>query len=118
MNRFEFKLMDGLANPYLALSAILAAGLDGLEKETPLLGGPCDQAYAHLRPEEQKALGITTMLPKTLKDSLAALEANSELGVLLGLGMVSAYAMVKRGEVDSLRAMPDDARKAWLISRY
>ncbi|KJK60945.1 GlnA [Aspergillus parasiticus SU-1] len=118
MNRFEFKLMDGLANPYLALSAILAAGLDGLEKEKPLLGGPCDQAYAHLQPEEQKALGITTMLPKTLKDSLAALEANPELRELLGPGMVSAYSMVKRGEADSLRAMPDDARKAWLISRY
>ncbi|KAE8143692.1 hypothetical protein BDV38DRAFT_289580 [Aspergillus pseudotamarii] len=93
VNRFEFKLMDGLANPYLALSAILAAGLDGLKKEIPLQGGPCDDAYAHLQPEEQKALGITTMLPKTLEDSLATLEANPALCAQLGPGMVSAYVM-------------------------
>lgn len=38
---FEIKCLDGTANPYLALSAILAAGMLGIQSSAPLTVKPC-----------------------------------------------------------------------------
>lgn len=40
-NRFELKLHCGMANPYASLAAILAAGIDGLNRSLPLTAGDC-----------------------------------------------------------------------------
>ncbi|KAK6354240.1 hypothetical protein TWF730_008652 [Orbilia blumenaviensis] len=117
-NRFEFKLMDGFANPYLALSAIIAAGLDGLTKGIPLRGGHCNIAAAKLSAEERETLGVNILLPKTLDGSFAALQADQVLREYLGDDLVLGYIAVKRREINYLREMTDDERKDWLISRY
>lgn len=90
-NHFEVKLMDGLANPYLALCAIMSAGVNGIETKMPLIGGNCSRAPAHLDQNERKALGVRIPLPETIRESLAALEANKALRTLVDDAIVLKY---------------------------
>ncbi|KAK1146982.1 hypothetical protein N8T08_002310 [Aspergillus melleus] len=117
-NRFEVKLLDGLANPYLALCGMLAAGIDGLRRNLPLTGGDCQTASGLLSGAEREALGIKTPLPKSLTASLDALEADKEMRGLVGSAIVSNYLGVKRGEVRHFKGLGDEETKNYLISKY
>lgn len=117
-NRFEIKCVDGLANPYLVLCALLGAGITGMRQGLPLTGGNCTKAAARLSVEERKALGVKHLLPTTLDASLAALEADGQMRDVVGPCIVSSYVSLKRGEAAFLRAMDDHQRRIWQIARY
>ena len=117
-HRFELKLIDGLANPYLALSALLSAGIDGLRKKMDLTAGPSDVAPALLSRDDRDKLGITIQLPHTLARSLAALETDHVMCELLGRKLIYPYVCVKRGENKVLAGMDVEDSRVWLISRY
>ncbi|KAJ6127890.1 FluG family protein [Penicillium samsonianum] len=117
-NRFEIKLVDGLANPYLVLCALLSAGISGMREKLPLTGGNCAKAAARLSAEEREALGVKDLLPTTLDASMAALEGDRQMQDVMGPVIVSSYLSLKRGEAGFLRAMDDDQRRIWLIARY
>jgi glutamine synthetase len=117
-NRFELKLVDGLSNPYLVLCAILSAGIIGIECDLPLTGGHCPIAPARLSVKEREALGVEYLLPTTLDESLALLNRDVPTKCRLGFEFVSSYFSVKKGEAQFLRAMDEDQRRVWLISRY
>lgn len=116
-NRFEIKLMDGLSNPYLALSAMFAAGIDGLRNGLPLVGGPCRRSANLLSPQEREQLGVHA-LPKTLSQSLSALEADAVLREYIGQGLIEPYFAVKRGEMEQVKQWTETERRNYLISRY
>ena len=90
--RFEFRLADGAATPYLLQAAILAAGLDGMrQKRDP--GQRLDlNMYTHGHTVE----GVKT-LPLNLLDALRALERSAVLGEALG-GFVPSYLKLKHEE--------------------
>ncbi|KAF4264397.1 hypothetical protein CNMCM8812_003592 [Aspergillus fumigatus] len=115
-NHFEFKLADGLANPYLTLSAMIAAGIDGMRSQQPLRGGDCVTSASELSPGERQALGINTILPKSLDESLNDLEKGLGLRELCGHMIIITYLMVKRTEAKILRQMAEDDRRNWLIA--
>ncbi|KAA8650480.1 hypothetical protein EYZ11_000819 [Aspergillus tanneri] len=117
-NRFEVKLLDGLANPYLALCGMFAAGIDGMRRKFPLTGGDCPVSSSLLLPAEKEALGIKTLLPKSLLESLDALEADKSICQLVGPAIISTYIGVKRGEVQHFQGMNDEETKNYLISNY
>ena len=72
--RMEFRCPDPSCNPYLAMSALLMAGLDGiLNKIDP--GEPLDRDIYDLPPEE---LAKVPQTPGSLRDSLLALEADHD----------------------------------------
>src|ERR1700730_17142775 len=68
--RVEFRPPDPASNPYLAFSAMLMAGLDGIENKIDP-GGPLDKDIFELSPEE---LSHVPSLPGSLEESLRALE--------------------------------------------
>ncbi len=72
--RVEFRCPDPSCNPYLAFSAILMAGLDGVQNkiEPP---DPVDKDLYDLPPEE---LAQVPQVPGSLEESLAALEADND----------------------------------------
>jgi glutamine synthetase len=72
--RVEFRAPDPGANPYLAFSALLMAGLDGIENKI-VPPAPLDKDLYELEPEERKGIPQT---PGSLEESLAALEADHE----------------------------------------
>ncbi len=74
--RIELRFPDSTACPYLAFSAMLLAGLDGIKnKYEPV--GPMNEDLFELTQEEIKEKGIPQM-PHTLREALEALEADSE----------------------------------------
>ena len=72
--RLELRLPDGSCNPYLATAAILAAGLDGVDRKLDP-GEPNNTNLYELTPEEIRARGIG-LLPQILNEAIDALEAD------------------------------------------
>jgi glutamine synthetase len=91
--RFELRLMDGAANPYLIQAGILAAGLDGIaEKRNP--GKRLDiNMY-----EEGHKLANIRRLPLNLLDALRAFEKSKILRAALGEAFSSAYLKLRNAE--------------------
>jgi glutamine synthetase len=81
--RIEDRTVDGSCNPYLAATAILAAGLDGMERGLEP-GEPTTKLNLHeLTAPERKELGIE-LLPANLLDATRELERNDVLRAALG----------------------------------
>jgi glutamine synthetase len=72
--RVEFRAPDPTANPYLAFSAILMAGIDGIQNKIQP-PKPVDKDLYELEPEEKKGIPQT---PGSLSEALAALKADHE----------------------------------------
>lgn len=98
---FELKPCDPSCNPYLALGALIAASLDGIERQvTPPAAVTVDPA---LLPEEERQRLGADRLPLTLDDALLALEADEMLKEALGEALAREYLLVKRAEWDSFK---------------
>jgi len=104
--RIEFRAPDATSNPYLAFSAILMAGLDGvLNKIDP--GQPQDRDLYELPPEEKK---LIKQVPSSLTEVLDALEADHAFllqGGVFTPDLLEEYIKYKRVyEVDAIRLRP------------
>ena len=108
--RFEMRLADGAANPYLLQAGILAAGLDGIRNKIDP-GKRLDinmYTDGHLVTDAKR-------LPLNLLDALRAFEASDSLKASLGEGFVKSYAKLKHGEWNEYAAhLSDWERKATL----
>ncbi|PGH03641.1 hypothetical protein AJ80_08662 [Polytolypa hystricis UAMH7299] len=116
--RWEWKSMDGLANPYLGVASIISAGYLGLKGDLVPSMKACNVDTATLTPSEREALSITTPMPLVLEGSIAALRKDPALIELMGKDFTSRYIDVRLGEMEMLEDMPDDERRSWLIARY
>ncbi len=95
--RLEYRGADAAANPYLALGAIVRAGLDGVR--TGLPAPPIlDRDPAQLDPAEAARYGVGA-LPTTLAESLHALAEDTAAREWMGPLLYEAYVAVKRFEI-------------------
>src|SRR5207247_591613 len=91
--RFELRLADGAANPYLLQAVLLVAGLDGIRNRRDP-GKRLDinmYTEGHLAPNAKK-------LPLNLLDALRALERSSVLREGLGADVIDAYLKLRRDD--------------------
>ncbi|MYM18985.1 type I glutamate--ammonia ligase [Brevibacterium sp. 5221] len=108
--RLEFRVPDPSSNPYLAFSAQLMAGLDGIKNriEPP---EPVDKDLYELPPEELKDIKL---VPQSLEEALADLEADHDFltaGDVFTEDMISTWVAYKREEeieVAKLRPTPTE----------
>lgn len=117
-SHWEIKCVDGMANPYLALSAILGTGLKGVFDQDRLAIGDCQADPAAMDKGRRKELGIEHQLPKSINESLNCLRADRVLREVMGDDVVETYLAVKKVETEMLEAMEPDKRRYWLIERY
>lgn len=94
--RLEFRLPDSGCNPYLVHAALIAAGMDGVERELDP-GEPMNVNLYDLSLEEIKARGVG-ILPQSLNEALDALEADTLFTEMMGQEIVSEFLAVKREE--------------------
>lgn len=107
----EVKSMDAAANPYLALGAIVAAGIDGLERDLTLPEPVLDDP-ASLSAAKRKSLGVRR-LPASLGDAIRELERSATLRAAMGDVLFDAFLATRRGERDAFERMdPQDAVRA------
>lgn len=104
--RLEFRCPDAAANPYLAFSAMLMAGLDGVQNQIEP-AKPLDKDLYDLPPEE---LAEVPSVPASLEESLDALEADHDFllqGDVFTSDLIDTWLTYKRGnEVDAIRLRP------------
>ncbi len=104
--RVEYRPPDPSCNPYLAFSAMLMAGLDGVQNKIDP-GSPLDKNIYDLPPEE---LAQVPSVPGSLEDALDALEADCDFlfrGDVFTEDVVKTWIEYKRkNEVDALRLRP------------
>jgi glutamine synthetase len=104
--RLEFRPPDPTANPYLAFSALMMAGLDGIKRQLDP-GEPLDADIYELPPQTLADIGT---VPSSLDASLDALEADHAFlleGDVFTAGLIEAYIRYKReAEVDAIRMRP------------
>jgi glutamine synthetase len=104
--RLEFRTPDASCNPYYAFSAMLMAGLDGIENkiEPP---EPLDKDLYDLEPEEQKNIKSVV---GSLEDALDALDQDHEFltkGDVFTQDVIDTWLAYKRErEVDAIRLRP------------
>jgi glutamine synthetase len=93
--RFELRLPDGAANPYLMQAAILNAGLDGIDNHRD----PGQRLDINMYTEGHKVRGVKK-LPLNLLDALRALEDSDVSRSGLGQDFVGSYVRIKQQEWD------------------
>ncbi len=93
--RFECRLPDGAVNPYLLPAALLAAGLDGLARNTDPGARLDNDMYA-----TGHAMADIRRLPLNLLDALRAFAANPTLRAALGESFAAAFLTLKHAEWD------------------
>ncbi|HEY2180347.1 MAG TPA: hypothetical protein VGH09_01610 [Solirubrobacteraceae bacterium] len=97
--RLEYRGADATANPYLALGALVRAGLDGVRRALP--APPIlDRDPTQLDEAESERFGVGR-LPASLHDALAALAADDVVRGWLSPLLYDAYVSVKRAELDA-----------------
>jgi glutamine synthetase len=112
----EIKGVDGSANPYLALGAIVAAGLDGVDRNLDP-GEPLESNPADLSESERQARGIRRY-PTTLAEAVDALERDQVLLAALGEARAHEFMGVRRAEWADLGAVPPEQEIAAHFRRY
>jgi glutamine synthetase len=114
--RFELKAADASANPYLALGAMLAAGLGGIEKNMVL---PQETSVdPGLMSEVERKANQVYALPVNLGEALEALQKNTVLLDALGRERAKAYLAVKKMEWNALKDVTLEDEVRMLAERY
>lgn len=108
--RIEFRTGDGTANYYLAMSALLMAGLDGIENKimpTPENGyGPFDDNIFKWSEEKKSHL---KSVPKSLEESLEALKTDYEYlikGDVFNKELIDSWIIEKNKEITAVKNRP------------
>lgn len=102
--RIEVRFPDALANPYLAFSAMLMAGLDGIQNRIHP-GDACDQDLYHLDAHEAKSLQLDTIC-FSLENALENLILDKDFllaGDVFSRDLINAYIEIKKQEILRLR---------------
>jgi glutamine synthetase len=103
--RVEFRCPDPSSNPYLAFSAILLAGLDGIQNRIEP-AAPIDKDLYELPPEEHASVPT---VPADLSAVLDALEADNEFlqqGDVFTSDLIETWVELKRADIDGIRLRP------------
>ncbi|OLC22426.1 MAG: type I glutamate--ammonia ligase [Thaumarchaeota archaeon 13_1_40CM_3_50_5] len=96
--RIEFRAPDPSANPYLAFSAIVAAGLDGIRKKIEP-GNPVNEDIYKMTDYARTGLGIKS-LPGSLQESIDALKADREyLNPCFQSDLLETFIALKKEEI-------------------
>jgi glutamine synthetase len=115
VKHFEIKTSDATANPYLALGAIIRAGMDGVERKLKL-PDPVQLDPANLNENERSQMGIDD-LPSSPEDAIERLEDNKVLVEAMG-PLFNAYIAVKKEEWRSLKDLSMEDEVNLLLRKY
>jgi glutamine synthetase len=112
----ELKTSDASANPYLALGAVIAAGLDGIQRQLEL-GQPVTGDPGGLSESERHRYRINR-LPETLLVAIDHLSQDRVLLAALGADLAQAFLAVRKAEWEAMQNMTLEAEVKLLVERY
>ena len=110
--RLELRCPDPACNPYLAFSAMLAAGLDGIQRKLELTQ-PVEENLYHFDDTMIRKQGVRT-LPGSLEEALDELSNDEVIQTALGPHVTEWFLEAKRAEWNEYRMQVTD----WERDRY
>jgi glutamine synthetase len=108
----EYRVSDATASPYMALGAIVHAGLDGIRKEMKLQAPP-PRPIADMTEEQRSECKVAT-LPRSLQEALELLIGDQAICDWLGAELLDVYVRLKRSEIAAVGGESEEA----ICSRY
>lgn len=115
---WEFRMMDGTANPYLFAAAVLLAALDGLAKKAELVWKDC-KLFPHLMNEKMRVeYGINNSMPVTFKEALDCLKEDAVVNAWIAKDLLEWYISVKEKEVEVFGKMTDEQRRLRFLEYF
>jgi glutamine synthetase len=99
--RIEFRVPDPACNPYLAFSVMLAAGLEGIEREYELVD-PVEENVFEMSREQREQKGIGS-LPTNLSDAISLTENSQLVRKALGDHVFDSFIKNKKIEWEQYR---------------
>ncbi len=115
-SNFELKTVDASSNPYLALGAVIAAGLDGIRNSLEL-GESVAVDPGHLTELERSQRGIE-LLPTNLGEAIGNLSGDQVLLDALGVELAQAYLAVRKAEWEAMKDFELEEEVELLLERY
>ena len=94
--RFELRLMDGSANPYLLQAGVIASGLYGLNNRSD----PGKLLNCNMYTDYENYPDLSK-LPDQLEDSLQKLEDNKDINEIFGEDVIKSYIKLRNQEIDN-----------------
>ena len=110
--RIELRVGDSGMNPYLAQAALIAAGLDGIDRQLDP-GPPQNINFYALTPADVAARKIE-ILPQSLSEAVAELDASTLFRATLGAGFIDEFVSLKASEWAEYHRHVSD----WETQRY
>ena len=104
--RFELRLMDGSTNPYLLQAAVIAAGIDGMEKKRD----PGQPLFINMYTEADKYPNIKK-LPSNLESALNHLSSSPILNAAFGEKVIKSYLKLKEQELKDFNSKETFSKK-------
>ena len=114
--RLELRSADPAANPYLAIAAVLEAGLDGLRNNLPPVHNVDENIY-DMTVKERKSKGIIN-LPDTLHSALKDLADDEVIKGSMGEHLYQSFEEAKTREYDAYRAHVSDWERQRYMEQY
>lgn len=96
--RFELRLMDGSANPYLLQAGVLAAGIHGLQNKI----NPGKPLHCNMYTDYKKYPNLPK-LPDNLDQSLEKLKNNKKMNNFFGKEVISSYLKLRNSEIKEFK---------------
>tara|TARA_A100000164_G_scaffold167183_1_gene148377 strand:- start:421 stop:801 length:381 start_codon:yes stop_codon:yes gene_type:complete len=96
--RFELRLMDGSANPYLLQAGVLAAGIIGLKNKI----NPGKPLYCNMYTDYKKYPNLSK-LPDNLDQSLERLKNNKKINNSFGKEVINSYLKLRNSEIKEFK---------------
>ena len=110
--RFELRLMDGSANPYLLQASVLAAGLDGLKNKID----PGKPLNCNMYEDHEKYPNLPK-LPNELEQSLEKLKNNNDMNDAFGKKNINSYIKLRSSEIEEFK-QKENFDKTKAITRW
>ncbi len=108
----EYRVADASASPYLALGALIQAGVDGIQRKRTL-PAPSERDFWEMSDAERAAAGVRP-LPRSLGEALDGLAASPEARDWFGNKFFEVYLQFKRAELRVVEGLDD----AEICARY
>lgn len=117
-SHYEIRCVDGFANMYLVLSAVIAAGMLGVTHGEAMTMKDSQDDPAKISPEAREQLGIREMIPTSVEEALGCLREDKEMHDALGRRVVEYYLELKTAEVEMFKGIEPTKRRNWLMKLY
>jgi glutamine synthetase len=114
--RLELRSVDPSANPYLAMAALLQAGLDGIKQE--LTPTPAVNSNIYVMNEDERAAAKISDLPSTLHNALKELRKDDVIKDALGDHIFNNFLVSKRFEWDAYKQSVSEWEREQYLELY